>query len=40
VNGRSRKDFPAAGKLTYYEQDNTTILTQLNVTDTEVTRDV
>lgn len=38
VNGRFKKDFPVAGQLTLYKRDNVTVLTVLNVTDTERTR--
>lgn len=37
-NGRSRKDFPAAGDITYYERDNTTVLSQVTITTAERTR--
>ena len=39
-NGRSRKDFPAAGNITYYERDNTTVLSQVTITTAERTRDL
>jgi hypothetical protein len=38
VNGRFKKDFPVAGQVTFYKRDNTTVLTVVNVTDTERTR--
>jgi len=38
VNGRFRKDFPAAGQVTFYKRDNVTVLFTVNVSTSERTR--
>jgi len=38
VNGRFLKDYPNTGDVTFFKRDNTTVLTTVNVTDTERTR--
>jgi hypothetical protein len=38
MNGRFKKNFPVAGQVTFYKRDNTTVLSVVNVTDTERTR--
>lgn len=40
VNGRYEIDNPSAGKITFFKRDNTTILTTVNVTAVNRTRDV
>lgn len=38
VNGRFKKDFPVEGQVTFYKRDNSTVLTVIQVTETERTR--
>lgn len=38
VNGRFKKDFPIEGQVTFYKRDNTSVLTIIQVTETERTR--
>ena len=39
-NGRMVKNFPAAGNITFFERDNTTVLSQVTVTTSGRTRDI
>jgi hypothetical protein len=38
VTGRFKKDYPTTGDLTFYKQDNVTVLKKMHVTETERTR--